>query len=184
MRQILPLLLKLDSWPLPRTGMRYERASIPSWSKASGNDSCLNVRVCVNDMSDYDTWANQTTKRQPLKQWRVLNTEQKERVCILMPYVTLLIMCVFQKSGGVKRSNPIYLFYGVVPQNASAQPGDPGDKHYQCCHGNHKILMVTKSMNSHHLWKDETWLCRWCVTVCIPQIIQDKSVSILRDPLC
>jgi hypothetical protein len=48
----------------------------------------------------------------------------------------------------VKRSNPIYLFYEVVPQNASGQPGDPGDKHYRCCHGNNKILTVTKAMKS------------------------------------
>jgi hypothetical protein len=50
--------------------------------------------------------------------------------------------------GGVKRSNPIYVFYEVVHQNASGQPGDAGDKHYRCCHGNHKILTVTKLMKS------------------------------------
>ncbi|KAF8236729.1 hypothetical protein L208DRAFT_1217461, partial [Tricholoma matsutake] len=44
--------------------------------------------------------------------------------------------------------NPIYLFYELVPKNASGQPGDPGDKHSRCCHGNHKILTVTKLMKS------------------------------------
>ena len=48
----------------------------------------------------------------------------------------------------MKRSNPIYLFYELVPQNASGQPGDPGDKHYCCFHGNRKILTVTKAMKS------------------------------------
>jgi hypothetical protein len=46
----------------------------------------------------------------------------------------------------VKWSNPIYLFYEVVHQNASGQPGDPDDKHYRCCHRNHKILTVMKLM--------------------------------------
>jgi hypothetical protein len=76
------------------------------------------------------------------------NTEQKKKVCILMPCITVLTLYVFQKSGGVKRSNPIYLFYEVIHQNASGQPGDPGDKHYRCFHGNHKILTVTKLMKS------------------------------------
>jgi len=49
---------------------------------------------------------------------------------------------------GLKRSNPVYLFYELVPQNASGQPGDPGDKHYRCCHGNRKVLTVTKAMKS------------------------------------
>jgi hypothetical protein len=53
-----------------------------------------------------------------------------------------------QKRGGVKCSNPIYMFYKVIPQNTSGQTGDPGDKHYRCYHGNHKILMVTKLMKS------------------------------------
>jgi hypothetical protein len=59
------------------------------------------------------------------------NTEHKKKVFFLIPYPTLslLTIYVFQMSGGVKRSNPIYLFYEVVHQNASGQPGDPGDKH-------------------------------------------------------
>ncbi|KAH9989387.1 hypothetical protein BJV74DRAFT_878163 [Russula compacta] len=51
-------------------------------------------------------------------------------------------------SNHLKHSNPIYLFYEVVPQNASGQPGDPSDKHYCCRHGNHKTLTVTKLMKS------------------------------------
>jgi hypothetical protein len=55
---------------------------------------------------------------------------------------------MLQKPGGMKHSNPIYLFYEVVSQNASDQLGDPGDKHYHCHHGNHKILMATKVRKS------------------------------------
>lgn len=76
------------------------------------------------------------------------NMEQRKKVCTLEPYFTLLTMCGFQKSGGVKHSNPVYLFYEVVLQNASGQLGDPGDKDYHYCHGNHKILTVTKLMKS------------------------------------
>ena len=78
-----------------------------------------------------------------------LPTELKKKVCTLIPYLTSLTSYVFQR-GRVKQSNPIYLFYEVVHQNASGQPepGKPGDKHYRCCHGNHKILTVTKLMKS------------------------------------
>jgi hypothetical protein len=76
------------------------------------------------------------------------NTEQRKKVSILMASPTLLTTCTSQKPGGVKCSNPIYLFYELVPQNSSSQPGDPSDKHYCCCHSNHKILMVTKLMKS------------------------------------
>src|ERR1700733_14943158 len=76
------------------------------------------------------------------------NTEQRKKVCTLEPDFTLLMMCGFQKSGGVKHNNPVYLFYEVVLQNASGQPGDPGDKHYCCCHHGNKVLTVTKLMKS------------------------------------
>jgi hypothetical protein len=76
------------------------------------------------------------------------NTEQRKKVCTLMPHSTPLTMHALQKPGGGKRSNPIYLLYEVVTQNASGQPGDHGDKHYRCCHGNQKILTVTKLMKS------------------------------------
>ena len=76
------------------------------------------------------------------------NTVQRKKVSILMASPTLLTTCTSQKPGRVKHSNPIYLFYKSVPQNSSSQPGDPNDKHYHCCHGNHKILTVTKLMKS------------------------------------
>ncbi|KAH9015437.1 hypothetical protein EDB83DRAFT_2203680, partial [Lactarius deliciosus] len=47
----------------------------------------------------------------------------------------------------VKR-NPVYLFYKVMSQNASNMPGDPGDKHYKCYHGNRKVLTITHAMKS------------------------------------
>ncbi|KAH8103158.1 hypothetical protein DFH11DRAFT_1468886, partial [Phellopilus nigrolimitatus] len=34
--------------------------------------------------------------------------------------------------------------------NAKGKEGDPGDKHYRCCHGNHHILTITKKMNGTH----------------------------------
>jgi hypothetical protein len=76
------------------------------------------------------------------------NPEQRKKVSIRIDAASALSLttCAPQKTGGVKRNNPIYLFYEAVPQNASGQLGDPGDKHYRCCHGNHKILTVTKLM--------------------------------------
>ncbi|KAF8510830.1 hypothetical protein BU17DRAFT_97802 [Hysterangium stoloniferum] len=52
-----------------------------------------------------------------------------------------------KKVTGVKQ-NPVYLFYEVMSQNASGMAGDPGDKHYKCYHGNHKVLTVTHAMKS------------------------------------
>ncbi|KAH8103785.1 hypothetical protein DFH11DRAFT_1520239, partial [Phellopilus nigrolimitatus] len=34
--------------------------------------------------------------------------------------------------------------------NSKGKEGDPGDKHYRCCHGNHHILTITKKMNGSH----------------------------------
>ncbi|KAF8234452.1 hypothetical protein L208DRAFT_1261840 [Tricholoma matsutake] len=83
-----------------------------------------------------------------------------------MPHSTPLTMHAPQKTGGGKCSNPIYLFYNVVPQNASGQMGDHGDKHYHCCHGKQKILMVTKLMksnlNSFHLKHFPTMYQLYC----------------------
>ena len=76
------------------------------------------------------------------------NAEQRKKVNVLMVSLAPLMTRTSQKPGGAKRANPVYLFYELVPQNASGQPGDPGDKHYRCCHGNHKILTVTKLMKS------------------------------------
>ncbi|KAF8989249.1 hypothetical protein BDQ17DRAFT_1434574 [Cyathus striatus] len=43
--------------------------------------------------------------------------------------------------------NPIYYFYEQVEFNASGSVGNPGDKHYKCLHGGHKIRTITKAMH-------------------------------------
>ncbi|KIJ91394.1 hypothetical protein K443DRAFT_32511, partial [Laccaria amethystina LaAM-08-1] len=48
--------------------------------------------------------------------------------------------------GGGKQ-NPIYLFYEQVDVNKDGKAGEPGDKHYKCYHGNHKVLTISKAMN-------------------------------------
>ena len=78
----------------------------------------------------------------------VRNTQERKKVSVLMASPALLSMSAPQKPGGARCVNPIYLFYELVPQNASGSAGDPGDKHYRCCHGNQKILTVTKAMKS------------------------------------
>ncbi|KAH8977160.1 hypothetical protein EDB86DRAFT_3093001 [Lactarius hatsudake] len=47
---------------------------------------------------------------------------------------------------GVKR-NLIYLFYEATDLGADGSLGRPGDKHFRCCHGNKKVLTITKAMN-------------------------------------
>ncbi|GLB44045.1 putative protein dimerization activity [Lyophyllum shimeji] len=47
-----------------------------------------------------------------------------------------------------KTRNQIYLFYEVVARSVDGSTGDPGDVHYRCYHGNHKILTVKKTMKS------------------------------------
>jgi len=42
--------------------------------------------------------------------------------------------------------NPIYYFYKQVDQAADGTAGNTGDRHYQCCHGNKKIITLKKSM--------------------------------------
>ncbi|KAJ6631120.1 hypothetical protein B0H10DRAFT_1938664 [Mycena sp. CBHHK59/15] len=44
------------------------------------------------------------------------------------------------------RRNPVYLFHKQVNLNSAGEPGKNGDKHYQCLHGNHKVITVTKAM--------------------------------------
>ncbi|KAI9508996.1 hypothetical protein F5148DRAFT_954959, partial [Russula earlei] len=58
-------------------------------------------------------------------------------------------------STGVKR-NPIYLFYEAVDFAADGSPGKPGNKHYQCHHGNKKVLTIMKAMN--HNLNGTSWL--------------------------
>ncbi|KAK7007663.1 ribonuclease H-like domain-containing protein [Favolaschia claudopus] len=56
--------------------------------------------------------------------------------------------------------NPIYYFYELVGKNSEGFPGNPGDKHYKCRHGNGRIITVTKKMRYNisglttHLRKD------------------------------
>lgn len=47
-----------------------------------------------------------------------------------------------------KKRPAIYHFYERVPNNEEGKPGEPGDKHYRCYHGKHKILTVTKKMKA------------------------------------
>ena len=41
---------------------------------------------------------------------------------------------------------PHLSFFEQVKLNSAGQPGNPGDKHYKCYHGLHKILMITRAM--------------------------------------
>ncbi|KAH9003026.1 hypothetical protein EDB86DRAFT_3116932 [Lactarius hatsudake] len=45
------------------------------------------------------------------------------------------------------KRNPIYHFYKEVELNKDGKSGEPGDKHYQCYHGNRKVLTISKAMN-------------------------------------
>ncbi|KAF8805090.1 hypothetical protein BYT27DRAFT_7298997 [Phlegmacium glaucopus] len=51
----------------------------------------------------------------------------------------------WSKSEAVKK-NPIHYFYEQVDCGANGVVGNPGDKHFKCYHGNHKVLTLTKSM--------------------------------------
>ncbi|KAJ6589775.1 hypothetical protein B0H10DRAFT_807757 [Mycena sp. CBHHK59/15] len=44
-----------------------------------------------------------------------------------------------------KTRNPIYHFYELTTLNGYGKPGDPGDKHYKCCHGSGKVITVKKT---------------------------------------
>jgi hypothetical protein len=48
------------------------------------------------------------------------NMEQRKKVSVLMASPTLLTTCTSQKPGRVKHSNPIYLFYELVPRMLAA----------------------------------------------------------------
>ena len=65
-------------------------------------------------------------------------------------YLTILFTATiysFLLQESAKR-NPIYLFYESVSKNAAGLPGNPGDKHYKCFHGNCKILTIMRAMRS------------------------------------
>lgn len=66
-----------------------------------------------------------------------------------------------------KRTNSIYLFYEQVKFNANGLPGQSGDNHYKCHHGNGKVLTVTKKMRySLNGWCHEySNLLYFCLTI-------------------
>ena len=50
---------------------------------------------------------------------------------------------------GRKRTSPIYHFFQVAEANAQGEKGDAGDMHYQCFHGDRKVVTVgAKSKSS------------------------------------
>ena len=62
------------------------------------------------------------------------------------PQIKLSLIELIKSQGGGKQ-NPIYLFYEQVNVNKDGKAGEPGDKHYRCYHGNHKVLTISKAMN-------------------------------------
>ncbi|KAK0439279.1 uncharacterized protein EV420DRAFT_1239200, partial [Desarmillaria tabescens] len=44
------------------------------------------------------------------------------------------------------KHNPIYYFYESVPLNSDGKPGNSGDKHFKCYHGNCKVLTIMQTM--------------------------------------
>ncbi|KAF8235292.1 hypothetical protein L208DRAFT_1541759 [Tricholoma matsutake] len=55
-----------------------------------------------------------------------------------------MISCFPQKS---VKHNPIYHFYEPWEVNSEGNTGNPGDSHYRCHHGTHKIFIITKASN-------------------------------------
>ena len=45
------------------------------------------------------------------------------------------------------KHNPIYYIYEDWGVNNEGNVGNPGDKHYRCCHGKRKIFTISKAMN-------------------------------------
>lgn len=60
-------------------------------------------------------------------------------------------------------TNSVYLFYEEVIKEVSINSndieGNQGDKHYKCYHWQHKILTITKAMQSSLNSKCIFWLC-------------------------
>ncbi|KAG6823497.1 hypothetical protein H0H92_010023, partial [Tricholoma furcatifolium] len=50
------------------------------------------------------------------------------------------------KSGS--KRNPIYHFFEAVECGADGRRGNPGDRHYKCYHGSHKVITLKASMKS------------------------------------
>jgi hypothetical protein len=138
-----------------RSQQQTNSTSASSKARSFIHASKKSRKATVEDVEDADSPRNVSARNRAASpdppaasETTTSNTEQRKKVSVLMASPTLLTTCTSQKPGGVKCSNPIYLFYELVPQNSSGQPGDPGDKHYRCCHGNRKILTVTKLMKS------------------------------------
>ena len=71
---------------------------------------------------------------------------QTSRRCIVSNFLTNMNLMSSKIGKGIKK-NPIYLFFEVVSTNAEGSVGNPGDKHYQCYHDSHKVIMLTMDMN-------------------------------------
>ncbi|KAI9569898.1 hypothetical protein HD554DRAFT_2170888 [Boletus coccyginus] len=54
------------------------------------------------------------------------------------------IKSLAQKPAG--KQNPIYHFYESISMNSHREVGNPGDRHYKCHHGTHKVITVTHAM--------------------------------------
>jgi len=63
--------------------------------------------------------------------------------------------------------NPIYLFYEQIKTNPEGCAGQPGDKHYKCYHGNHKIITITQARK-----------CRLSAKPCFFSILEMKITLI------
>jgi hypothetical protein len=108
----------------------------PSGSKKS--------RVTVEEVEDKeDIGPSQSTLTPP--DASSSSTTQIPKVWLFGPNLLCLYLFCFQAS---TRTNPIYLFYESVALNANKLPGELGDKHYKCYHGNRKILTITRKMRS------------------------------------
>jgi hypothetical protein len=68
---------------------------------------------------------------------------QSSKVC-LIHYHNFKAHILTSKAS--KTRNPIHLFYVKSNVNAQKNCRNEGDKHYKCCHGEGKILTITKRM--------------------------------------
>ena len=72
---------------------------------------------------------------------------RKSRRYVIFDYLSNTHLTSSKTGKGIKK-NPIYLFFESVSGNTGGSAGNPGDKHYRCYHGSHKIITITKGMNS------------------------------------
>ena len=57
------------------------------------------------------------------------------------------------------KQNPIYHFYESVSLNSHREVGNPGDRHYKCHHGTHKVITVTRAMKYNVNGKQPLFIC-------------------------